>query len=132
MTDIFCETHGSKTTKQTIITLCARTYSIALLIVGRDYLRITCTQVVEWPLRHPNAFLRMGMSPPRGVLLYGPPGCSKTLMARALATESGMNFLAVKGEPELACIECTPSMYNHHREHARTVCTRLVTSQEWV
>lgn len=55
-------------------------------------------QVVEWPLRHPEAFLRMGMSPPRGVLLYGPPGCSKTLMARALATESGMNFLAVKGE----------------------------------
>ncbi|CAN0487334.1 unnamed protein product [Ectocarpus sp. 8 AP-2014] len=57
-------------------------------------------EVVEWPLRHPEAFLRMGMSPPRGVLLYGPPGCSKTLMARALATESGMNFLAVKG-PEL-------------------------------
>ena len=55
---------------------------------------------VEWPLQHPEAFERLGVDPPRGVLLYGPPGCSKTLMARALATESGLNFIAVKG-PEL-------------------------------
>lgn len=46
------------------------------------------------------AFTRMGIRPPRGILMYGPPGCSKTLIARALATESGLNFIAVKG-PEL-------------------------------
>lgn len=67
-------------------------------IGGMESVKQSLREVVEWPLRHPEAFQRMGMSPPRGVLLYGPPGCSKTLMARALATESGMNFLAVKGE----------------------------------
>lgn len=67
-------------------------------IGGMEGVKQSLREVVEWPLRHPEAFKRMGMSPPRGVLLYGPPGCSKTLMARALATESGMNFLAVKGE----------------------------------
>ncbi|KAI0783501.1 AAA family ATPase [Abortiporus biennis] len=57
-------------------------------------------ECVEWPLLHPDAFERLGVRPPKGVLLYGPPGCSKTLLARACATESGVNFVAVKG-PEL-------------------------------
>ncbi|OBZ71344.1 ATPase family gene 2 protein [Grifola frondosa] len=57
-------------------------------------------ECVEWPLCHPDAFARLGVRPPKGVLLYGPPGCSKTLLVRACATESGVNFLAVKG-PEL-------------------------------
>lgn len=71
-------------------------------IGGMEGVKQSLREVVEWPLKHPEAFQRMGMSPPRGVLLYGPPGCSKTLMARALATESGMNFLAVKGEKRKA------------------------------
>lgn len=72
-------------------------------IGGMEGVKQSLREVVEWPLRHPEAFKRMGMSPPRGVLLYGPPGCSKTLMARALATESGMNFLAVKGKKTPYC-----------------------------
>ncbi len=55
---------------------------------------------VELPLLRPGIFRRMGITPPKGILLYGPPGCSKTLMAKALACESSRNFIAVKG-PEL-------------------------------
>ncbi|KAJ6584862.1 P-loop containing nucleoside triphosphate hydrolase protein, partial [Mycena capillaripes] len=57
-------------------------------------------EAVEWPLLHPETFLRLGVKPPKGVLLYGPPGCSKTVLARACAFESGINFIAVKG-PEV-------------------------------
>ena len=57
-------------------------------------------EMVEWPLLHPESFKRLGFRPPKGLLLYGPPGCSKTILARACATESGVNFVAVKG-PEV-------------------------------
>jgi transitional endoplasmic reticulum ATPase len=55
---------------------------------------------VEWPLKKPEVFKKMGIKPPRGVLLYGPPGCGKTLLARAVATESEANFISIKG-PEI-------------------------------
>nr|XP_033794515.1 ATPase family protein 2 homolog isoform X2 [Geotrypetes seraphini] len=69
-------------------------------IGGLETVKLKLKQAVEWPLKHPESFLRMGIQPPKGVLLYGPPGCSKTMIAKALANESGLNFLAVKG-PEL-------------------------------
>lgn len=58
-------------------------------------------ECVEWPLKYRASMERLGIEAPRGVLLYGPPGCSKTLIARALASESGLNFVAVKG-PEVS------------------------------
>ncbi|XP_077465165.1 ATPase family gene 2 protein homolog A [Stigmatopora argus] len=67
---------------------------------GMEDVKLKLKQAVEWPLKHPEAFTRMGIQPPKGVLLYGPPGCSKTMIAKALANESGLNFLAIKG-PEL-------------------------------
>lgn len=69
-------------------------------IGGQDHVRAALEEAVDWPLRHARLFERLGVRPPRGLLLYGPPGCSKTLTARALATESRFNFVAVKG-PEL-------------------------------
>ncbi|KAI4463431.1 aaa-family atpase [Holotrichia oblita] len=69
-------------------------------IGGQEKLKLRLKQAVEWPLTHPESFKRMGITPPRGVLMYGPPGCSKTMVAKALATESGLNFLSIKG-PEL-------------------------------
>ncbi len=54
-------------------------------------------EAIEWPLKFKESFTRMGISPPKGVLLFGPPGCGKTLLARAVATESEVNFISIKG-----------------------------------
>ena len=57
-------------------------------------------ELVKWPLRHGQLLERMGMPLPRGALLYGPPGCGKTLLAKAAASSCGANFVSVRG-PEL-------------------------------
>ncbi len=69
-------------------------------IGGLDDVKQQLREAVEWPLKHPEVFEKMGIRPPRGILLYGPPGCGKTLLAKAVATESGANFIAIKG-PEI-------------------------------
>jgi AAA family ATPase, CDC48 subfamily len=69
-------------------------------IGGLENVKQELREVVEWPLRYPNAFKRLGIEPPRGILLFGPPGTGKTLLAKAVATESGANFIAIRG-PEL-------------------------------
>jgi transitional endoplasmic reticulum ATPase len=55
------------------------------------------TEAVLWPLRYPDSFARLGVAPPRGVLVYGPPGGGKTFLLRALAGTGQLNVLAVKG-----------------------------------
>jgi transitional endoplasmic reticulum ATPase len=55
------------------------------------------TEAVIWPLTYPETFERLGVQPPHGALLYGPPGCGKTFLVKALAAEAAANFLSIKG-----------------------------------
>jgi transitional endoplasmic reticulum ATPase len=69
-------------------------------IGGLDNVKQDLKEAVEWPLKNPEIFTRLGIKPPKGILIYGPPGCGKTLLARAVATESEANFITIKG-PEV-------------------------------
>ncbi|MEM3116090.1 MAG: CDC48 family AAA ATPase, partial [Candidatus Caldarchaeum sp.] len=69
-------------------------------IGGLEQVKQKLIEMVEWPLKYPEKFEKLGIKPPRGVLLYGPPGCGKTLLAKAVATESEANFITIKG-PEI-------------------------------
>jgi transitional endoplasmic reticulum ATPase len=64
---------------------------------GLDNIKQDLKEAVEWPMKHPESFARMGIRPSRGILLYGPPGTGKTLLAKAVAKESEANFIQVKG-----------------------------------
>lgn len=66
-------------------------------IGGLEKIKQELKEAVEWPLKHREAFTRMGIRPPRGILLYGPPGTGKTLLAKAVAKESEANFIQIKG-----------------------------------
>jgi len=67
---------------------------------GLEDVKESLKEAVEWPIKDPERFRRLGIDPPKGILLYGPPGCGKTLLARVVATESEANFISVRG-PEI-------------------------------
>ena len=69
-------------------------------IGGLEEVKQGLKEAVEWPIKSPEIFKRLGINPPKGILLFGPPGCGKTLLARAVATESEANFITIKG-PEV-------------------------------
>merc|ERR1711913_208809 len=69
-------------------------------IGGLQAVKKELQELVQYPVEHPEKFLQFGMQPSRGVLFYGPPGCGKTLLAKAIANECQANFISVKG-PEL-------------------------------
>jgi len=69
-------------------------------IGGLENVKGELREAVEWPLKTPEVFNRLGIRPPKGILLFGPPGCGKTMLARAVATESEANFITIKG-PEV-------------------------------
>ncbi len=69
-------------------------------IGGLENVKQELQELVQYPVEHPEKFLKFGMQPSRGVLFYGPPGCGKTLLAKAIANECQANFISVKG-PEL-------------------------------
>jgi transitional endoplasmic reticulum ATPase len=64
---------------------------------GLEQVKEHLTEAVEWPLKYGHLFEKAGVKPSKGVLLSGPPGCGKTLLAKAIATESNVNFISVKG-----------------------------------
>lgn len=69
-------------------------------IGGLEGVKQELQEMIQYPVEHPDKFLKFGMSPSKGVLFYGPPGCGKTLLAKAIANECQANFISIKG-PEL-------------------------------
>ncbi|NWS97813.1 SPA5L protein, partial [Mionectes macconnelli] len=66
-------------------------------IGGLEDVKLKLKQSIEWPMKFPQAFARMGLSHPKGILLYGPSGCAKTTLVRAVATSCHCSFLSVSG-----------------------------------
>jgi transitional endoplasmic reticulum ATPase len=67
---------------------------------GLENIKQELKEAIEWPLKYPDVFKKANTNPPKGILLYGKPGTGKTLLAKAVANESGVNFISIKG-PQL-------------------------------
>ena len=67
---------------------------------GLENIKQELKEAIEWPLKYPDVFKKAGTNPPKGIMLYGKPGTGKTLLAKAVANESGVNFISIKG-PQL-------------------------------
>uniref|UniRef100_A0A1B6KGZ2 AAA+ ATPase domain-containing protein n=1 Tax=Graphocephala atropunctata TaxID=36148 RepID=A0A1B6KGZ2_9HEMI len=100
---------------------------------GVDSVKLKLLQAVQWPLSHPEAFRRLGLPQPKGVLLYGPPGCAKTSLARAVAGATHTTFLAVSAaqiySPYVGDAERTVSELFHR---ARTAAPAILFIDEIV
>lgn len=69
-------------------------------LINSSCVTVVSVCIIQYPVEHPDKFLKFGMTPSKGVLFYGPPGCGKTLLAKAIANECQANFISIKG-PEL-------------------------------
>merc|ERR1712130_127739 len=82
-------------------------------IGGLENVKLELQELVQYPVKHKEKFLKFGMTPSKGVLFYGPPGCGKTLLAKAIANECQANFISIKG-PELLTMWFGESEANVH------------------
>ena len=98
-------------------------------IGGLEGVKRELQELIQYPVEHPEKFEKFGMAPSKGVLFYGPPGCGKTLLAKAIANECQANFISIKG-PELLTMWFGESEVGRHEIYASSVLlTRFVSGQ---
>lgn len=95
-------------------------------IGGLEHTKKELQELILYPIEHPEKFHKFGMQPSKGVLFYGPPGCGKTLMAKAVANECSSNFISVKG-PELLTM-----WFGQSEENVREVFDKARTASPCV